>query len=80
LGCDFCGRKAEPEGVKPMGQWLMRKDMGKDIQLWLQKCKPKLAAFRPSKMKQVMNTSKKWGIAMQHSTIQNHHAPVHKDK
>jgi len=31
---------------------------GKDIQLWLQKCKLKFAAFELSKIIQVMNTSK----------------------
>jgi len=36
--------------------------MGNDIQLWLQKCKPKFAAFRPSKIKWVMDQSK-LGIA-----------------
>lgn len=57
--------------------------MGKDIQRWLQKCKLKFAAFRPSKLKLVMNISEQTGHceAMGYnrcfSTIQHHHPPVY---
>lgn len=64
-----------------VGSWLMHYT-GKEFQLRLQKCKPKFAAFRPSEIKRVMNTSKRMGhcdatrYSGHFNTKQHHHAPL----